>query len=90
MAVTEEQARGIIQKEFPQGEAESPIEYRGLYIFMVNRHIDPEEDMYDPFYSVNIDTGEFRGFSMIDDGDPEEVRSLFLAKRRSRSRGGTT
>jgi hypothetical protein len=36
VAVTEEQARGIIQKEFPQGEAASPIEYRGLYIFMVN------------------------------------------------------
>lgn len=32
----------------------------------------------DPFYSVDIQTGEFRDFSIITDGDISEINNLFL------------
>ena len=34
----------------------------------------------DPFYSVNINTGEFRDFSILTDGDIGEITNLFNSK----------
>ena len=49
------------------------------YIFKVFIDNGFEKEM-DPFYSVNINTGEFRDFSILTDGDIGEITNLFNSK----------
>lgn len=71
------QAINIVKKYIPQGSIQSAIEYNGLYVFMVFDN-DELEGQMDTFYSVDIQTGEFRDFSIITDGDISEINNLFL------------
>lgn len=70
------QAINIAKKKYPRGNIESLIVYNGLYVFKITNDDELEGDM-DPFYSVDIMSGEFRDFSIITDGNIVEITKLF-------------
>lgn len=74
-------AKKIINENLPGWRIQSFITYNGLYVFKVYND-DPLEGEMDPFYSVNMHTGEFRDFSVITDGDIDEIFSLFKEAER--------
>jgi len=71
------EATKIVEKNLPTGKIEKVINYRNLYIFQVFVN-SPGEYGLDPFYSVDQSTGEFSDFSIITDGDPQEISALFM------------
>lgn len=70
------QAKNIVKKHLPDDNIESMIIYDGKYVFKVISDDELEGDM-DPFYSVDIETGEFRDFSILTDGNTVEIVELF-------------
>lgn len=70
-------AKKIAKKNIPDGRIISFIVYNGLYVFKVFTD-DEYEGQMDPFYSVNIETGEFRDFSILTDGDFDQLIDMFL------------
>jgi hypothetical protein len=77
------EATKIVNKALPGDPINTYVEYENLFIFQVFSKRPMEEQM-DPFYSVNRETGEFRDFSIITDGNISEINSLFqqaLARR---------
>lgn len=56
------------------------IRYRDVYLFRVQFASEGEEN-YDPFFSVDVNTGEVKDFSVIDDGDLSEITALFLKNK---------
>lgn len=82
--LSEAEATIKLQAVFPDRSIEPPIKYNGLFIFQAFSP-DPIEGEFDPFFSVNMETGEVRDFSIITDGDPHEIERLFLEKQ-----GGAT
>jgi hypothetical protein len=81
--LSELEASGIIKAVFPNSRIEKPIVYRGVFLFQVFGD-DPLEGDQDPFFSVNIQTGEIRDFSVITDGNPKEIEDKFLALQKSK------
>lgn len=79
MQVSLQKAINIVKKNIPNGKIEASIRYRDLYLFKVFIDNGFEKEM-DPFYSVNINTGEFRDFSILTDGDIGEITNLFNSK----------
>lgn len=71
-----DEATKVVKTNHPSGKIQSHVEYRNLYLFMVfnNR---PGEEEFDPFFSVNKETGKFEDFSVITDGDISEIMTLF-------------
>lgn len=76
MQVNLRQAMDIIRKQLPGAKIEAQITYQNFYIFRVLRN-EPGEENFDPFYSVDQRTGEFRDFSILTDGVGSEVVKLF-------------
>ena len=70
-----EEAEATVKVNLPRSTILQGVEYEDLYIYLVNTHL-PEEELFDPFYSVNKKTGVFSDFSIIDDGN-EEIHKLF-------------
>lgn len=70
------QAVNTVKKNLPDGNIDSMIAYNGLYVFKVFDD-DELEGQMDPFYSVNVKTGEFRDFSILTDGNISEIVKLF-------------
>lgn len=79
MQVSLQKAINIVKKNIPNGKIDASIMYRDLYLFKVFIDNGFEKEM-DPFYSVNINTGEFRDFSILTDGDIGEITNLFNSK----------
>lgn len=79
MQVSLQNAIDIVKKNIPNGKIDASIRYRDLYLFKVFIDNGFEKDM-DPFYSVNINTGEFRDFSILTDGVTGEIINLFNSK----------
>ena len=73
--LTSDQAAVIINKQIPNGKIQGFVDYKGLYIFKVFTD-DPFEGTFDPFYSVDQNTGEFKEFSVLN-GDGSNVIALF-------------
>lgn len=69
----------IVKKNTPQGNIQAAIIYEDVYVFQVFTD-DEFEGQMDPFYSVNIKTGEFRDFSIITDGDTSKLVNSFIDK----------
>lgn len=67
----------IINKNIPNGSIQAAVVYEKLYVFQVFTD-DGLEGQMDPFYSVDINTGEFRDFSILTDCDTSEIVKLFL------------
>lgn len=66
----------IVNKNIPTGKIQSYIVYKNVYLFQVFTNV-PGESEFDPFYSVDKETGEFRDFSIITDGNISEISTLF-------------
>lgn len=75
------QATDIVRRVYPQAIIEGPIRYQGLFIFQVFDG-EPLEVLSDPFFSVDQETGELRDFSVLTDGDINEITRLFLINQR--------
>lgn len=71
-----QEATAIVHKNYPEGKIQKFIVYKDLFLFQVFSD-DPFEGQWDPYYSVNQKTGEFRDFSIITDGDIVEITNLF-------------
>lgn len=69
------QALMEIKKALPEIPVKAWSKYRNLYIFRVEWPSPIEKD-YDPFFSVNSDTGEVRDFSVLTDGNVSEIAEL--------------
>jgi hypothetical protein len=80
-------ATKIVRREFPEGKIQAWIVYKDLYLFKIFSK-DPGEEELDPFYSVDKDTGEFRDFSIIADGNINEVLDLFEKATKPDAKGG--
>lgn len=76
-------AKKIIKKNIPNGRIQHFIIYKKLYLFVVFTD-DELEGQMDPFYSVNIETGEFRDFSILTDGSITEIVKLFNESKKSK------
>jgi hypothetical protein len=74
-------ATEIIRAALPKGDIAKVIEYEDLFVFQVFVGEKFEREM-DPFYSVNRKTSEFRDFSIITDGDMNELFRLFKEAKR--------
>lgn len=70
------QALAIVKKNLPGSLVYKYILYKNLFVFQVLID-DPDEGGWDPYYSVNRLTKEFRDFSIITDGDLTEIINLF-------------
>jgi len=55
------------------------VVYHNLYLVRVVFAAE-DEAHYDPFYSVDSETGAVNEFSFLHDGDPAEITALFLAE----------
>lgn len=53
------------------------VTFNGLYIFLAPRTSDLDEGYYDPYFSVDMNTGEAKGYSLFQDGKAKEIASLF-------------
>ncbi len=67
----------IVKKNIPRGKIQAAITYEDVYVFQMFMN-DAFEGQMDPFYSVNIKTGEFRDFSIITDGDTSKLVNSFI------------
>ena len=70
------EATKIAHENHPDGDIQAIVVYKGLYLFRIFNNRPGEQEM-DPFYSVDMETGEFKEFSMLTDGDMGEITSLF-------------
>ena len=74
MNLTKEEATRVVQENLPEHKIEKgPVQYQDKFLFQLF------EDCWggdlDPFYSVNIKTGDFPGFSILQ--DPGKFIDLF-------------
>lgn len=74
--LTEIEAEAALQVELPGIEVAARTRYRDLYLFRVVFPSASEAD-YDPFFSVDIETGEVNDFSVMHDGDINEIAAAF-------------
>lgn len=75
--LSENEAFKIVEKNLPNSEILKVIQYHNLYIFQVIID-DPDEGGWDPYYSVNKDTKEFKDFSILIDGDMHILMDRFM------------
>lgn len=71
-----EQAKLLVEKKYPKSKAVACARYKSVFLVRVE-HPFPDEANYDPFFSVNPNTGEVKEFSVITDGDIVEISLAF-------------
>lgn len=54
------------------------VVYNGLYLIQAPS-TDPNQGWWDPFFSVDQNTGEAQDYSIYQDGKAREIMSLFQA-----------
>ena len=77
--LTEIQAKKLIKIANPKLVIEDCFRYEDLWIIRI-KQLEDDEANYDPFLSVNVNTGEVKEFSVLTDADPIELSKAF--KRR--------
>lgn len=70
------QAKELVEKKNPGVKAVDCFRYESLLLVRVE-FPDFDEGNYDPFFSVDPNTGEVKEFSVITDGDPLAIESAF-------------
>jgi hypothetical protein len=73
--LAKDEAQNLLEKALPDVPVKAWSRYRNLYLFRVQWPFEGEED-FDPFVSVNSETGEVRDFSVMTDGDISEIGAL--------------
>lgn len=77
--VTVQEALHIIERNLLEGEIKGVIRWGNNWIFCVYTN-DSEEGELDPFYSVDVNTGAFSGFSIVGDQDTAGIIEAFHAE----------
>jgi hypothetical protein len=75
-----DQAVEALQEFFPEGQIGLSIDYGPVFVVQVFNNFPGEEGM-DPYFSVDKQTGQVRDFSLMTDGDFDEVNRLFAAAK---------
>ncbi len=71
-----EAATDVVNKSLPDSVIYKSVEHGNLFLFLVLIP-DAEESGFDPFFSVNRDTGEFSDFAIF---ASEEDSAFLLSK----------
>lgn len=74
--LSEREAIGKLKLFNPDCHPAKIIIYNGLYLIFAPQS-DPYEGALDPYFSVNINTGETRDYSIYQDGKAREIVELF-------------
>lgn len=82
MMLNVKEAADIIRNRLVGGKIQAVIKYQNLFIFQVFSDRPGEEEM-DPFFSVDLKTGELLEFSILTDGDIDEITDLFLESKKT-------
>ena len=69
------EATQIILSRLPGSKVKRIVRYKNRYIAVVDTKA-PGESLFDPFFSVDVNTGAFSGFSLLTDEDADEVFNL--------------
>jgi hypothetical protein len=75
--LSEQDAIAKVKEFIPGCVPEKIITYNDLYLVLAPRSNDPLEGYMDPFFSVDINTGETRDYSIFQDGKAREIATLF-------------
>lgn len=76
----EDEARAALESGIAPVEIVASARYRDLYLFRV-LFPSPDEANFDPFFSVDVETGEVSDFSVMQDGDIDEIAAAFAANQ---------
>lgn len=71
-----EEAIAKLKLVAPDRNPEKIITFSGLYLILAPSE-DPDEGLWDPFFSVDMNTGETRDYSIYQDGKAKEINWLF-------------
>ena len=75
--ITEDEARTIIKRNLPGWKISKMVQYKNSYIFLMLE--DGLEGGFDPFYSVDKNTGKFDGFPYLRDVETmDALDELFI------------
>ena len=69
------QAASTVKKNLPGCTIEKVVIYKNFYLFKVNTN-DDEAGYNDPFYTVDVKTGEFDDFSLLRSDDFDVIVNL--------------
>jgi hypothetical protein len=72
--LNEQDAKKIVESTL--GKVQVCVPYKGDFLVRVE-YTSAEEANYDPFFLVKSGTGEVQEFSIMTDGDPEELAKAF-------------
>lgn len=74
--LSEQYAIAKLKKFMPDHNPQKIIVYGNLYLIFAPGS-DPDEGVWDPYFSVDMNTGEARDYSIYQDGKAREIVSLF-------------
>ncbi len=70
------QVEDLVAKLYREVKVVDSFRYEDIFLVRVE-HPDPEEVNYDPFFSVDPNTGIVKEFSVITDGDHVDIARAF-------------
>lgn len=82
--LSKEDAKNLFSRMYGTRKVESIITHGNLYILLAPDS-DPVEGNMDPFFSVDIKTGEINEFSIFIDGNAIEISNKFKEEQRSKN-----
>ena len=74
------QAVSTVKKNLPGCTIEKVVIYKNFYLFKVNTN-DDEAGYNDPFYTVDVKTGEFDDFSLLRSDDFDVIVNLLSSAK---------
>lgn len=74
------QAASTVKKNLPGCTIEKVVIYKNFYLFKVNTN-DDEAGYNDPFYTVDVKTGEFDDFSLLRSDDFDVIVNLLSSAK---------
>lgn len=74
--LSKQEAQRAVEVEWPDARAMQCVEYKGLYLVRV-KWTSPDERDYDPFFSVDPESGVVNEFSIMTDADPVALAAAF-------------
>lgn len=77
----ENQAKELVEKKNPGTKAVESFRYNSLILVRVE-HPSADEANYDPFYSVDPESGAVNEFSVLTDGDPMAIAQAYEKSKR--------
>jgi hypothetical protein len=75
--LSEQEALAKVKAFMPGAVPEKIVTYNNLYLVLAPRPNDPVEGDWDPYFSVDMETGVARDYSLFQDGKAREIASLF-------------